>query len=145
MSPLDELETLLAKATPGPWRTTLEGGDPEVMDIVGTSPKGIEYVLGTIGGYFEEDPDPETGLAVVADNSPDAHLIVAAVNAAPTLVKLTRIAGRTLAASGPLTFTGPGEERPRCLFCGAPVDSGDCCLDEMRAVLRELTQERSPV
>jgi hypothetical protein len=64
--------------------------------------------------------------------------------ALPTLLRLARVAIETLSAAGPLTFTPPGKDYSCCLFCGAPVNSGVCCLDPMREVLRELTQERSP-
>jgi hypothetical protein len=70
---LQQIKNRLAAATPAPWRVQCEG-DSECWSLIGAR-KGVEYALGTIGGYFEEGRDPASGLPVPVDNGPDAELI----------------------------------------------------------------------
>ena len=85
MIDLDELEKLLAEATPGPWGIREEG-------------RGRKEVLVIVSGAYE---DEEPGICGPHSSSwpleaSDADAIVALRNAAPTLLALAR-AGRRLA------------------------------------------------
>ena len=78
---LDELREALANATPGPWRVTSKGWiDAGDYDVV-TEPGDVDCMPYCYGGTS----------TIAGDNlAADAALIVAAVNALPSLLSLVR-------------------------------------------------------
>lgn len=86
MDDLDALEALLAKATPGPWRTTAEEDENGVVRpmIKGWRQEPMGLYVAAFFAYADEGQGGD-------DN---ARLVVAAVNALPTLLaELRRLRG----------------------------------------------------
>lgn len=77
---LSALESLLAKATPGPWRNERTGDEETVMRIIHgrRSAGGSEVCIVTTGSYND------------ATEAGNAALIAAAVNALPALIARVR-------------------------------------------------------
>src|SRR6202012_2543974 len=83
---LDELERMLEKATPGPWR--VEPDERALHDSNGHDRPGTEY----IAGYDIRSPDKEIiGCeGITSADSTDADTIAALRNAAPELIAMAR-------------------------------------------------------
>ena len=87
---LSALESLLAKATPGPWRNERTGDEETVMRIIHgrRSAGGSEVCIVTTGSYND------------ATEAGNAALIAAAVNALPALIARVRELERERGAAG---------------------------------------------
>jgi hypothetical protein len=83
MTTLESLDRLLEKATPGPWDV---GSACEQNYIYGTGPKGWAH-LACIAGHSDR---PEDMALDQEQGEANAALIVAAVNALPSLIKRIR-------------------------------------------------------
>ena len=106
---MNELEKLLAEATPGPWRTVGDGSRNMAGVHAGPHDSDDSYLLFTLYNDPNDDgPMGNGGLLpeTVERWKADARLIVAAVNALPELVaKVKRLEGALETIANPATYS----------------------------------------